>query len=216
MGEAVAGGEDVEDLCQRGDECQADAERVELTQRSGARHDERHADERDGQRQPLNATQPLTEPDRRHHRDAGGVEVEDEQGQCDRDALERHEGSEVEDRVRDGGGEHEPPVAHRNRTERPGRTPAAKNLMPMKTDTTAAPSHARQVTSVSDSTPASPANRLSGPSVAKHTAATTMSPAPVRLSPRLTDARRRHRPRPAHRPRRAPSRGAAPRFPAWR
>ena len=116
--EAVARGEDVEDLGDRRQQGEADAERIELPERPRAGHHQRHPEQRDAEGRPAGPIEPLAEPDRRYQCDAGGVEVEDEQRQRDRDPLEGDEGGEVEDRVRAGRGKQEPAVTGGQRPQR--------------------------------------------------------------------------------------------------
>jgi hypothetical protein len=119
MGEPIPRGEDVEHLRHPGHQRQADADRIDLAQGLRAGDHQHHATQRNAQRGPACAIQPLAEPQRRGQRHAGGVEVEHEQGERDRDSLEGDEGGEVQDRVGDRRRQHEPPVPYRQRPDRP-------------------------------------------------------------------------------------------------
>ena len=112
--------EDVEHLREGSHQRQADAERIELAERLGAGHDERHSAQRYRQRRPVQPAEALAEPEGGGDGDACGVQVEHEQRERDRDPFEGHEGREVEHHVGEGRGQHEPAVAGREGSQRDG------------------------------------------------------------------------------------------------
>ena len=123
VGEAVARGQDIEDLRHGREQRQPDAGEVELAERSGPGDHEGHADEREPERAPAQPIEALAEPDRRDDRDSRRIQVEHQQRQGDPDPLEGDERRQVQDGVRAGRREHEPAVSARQGAQA-GRTDA--------------------------------------------------------------------------------------------